>query len=319
MRGLPQPAQLVPLCHFALLLCQSHSALERPDVQLTVFPWDKARGEWRERLTGVVTMEVAHNSPRSRGRVSLSSRHWFDPPVVDFNYLGSARDVDALLWAVRRVREIVALGPLNQTLVRETMPGPGLTDAELRAYIRCGQGGEQHCDASQRVVGHLAGTVQMGDQRESALACVDSRLRVLGVDGLRVADASVMPSLPSGNTHATCMMIGERAAEFLLQRVSGEESSRGQQRRQAEEQQQSQRSVEGGETLWAEVGSWRVVLLALLFAAPLTAGYCCLSLCWSRAGRRSREEELSRSPLLSEQARRGGGGGGDASAAINNE
>ena len=123
------------------------------------------------------------------------------------------------------------------------------------------------------MLGHLAGTVQMGDPFINPYACVDSHLRVIGVDGLRVADASVMPVLPSGNTHATCMMIGERAADFLLQKVEGVERKRG---REEEEQEEGRvKGVWGGEGVWKAMGGWKVVGVALLCAAPLALAYYC--------------------------------------------
>ena len=169
-------------------------------------------------------MELASNNPISRGSVQLHSSQWFDPPHVDVNYLDNPDDVEVLLWAIKRVRQIVAVGPLNGTLVRELVPGLGMSDDELRDYILCGakdyrrmdsDGRGSSCEVEQRVLGHLGGTAQMGNPFTDPFACVDSHLRVIGVEGLRVADASIMPILPSGNTHATCMMIGERAAEVF--------------------------------------------------------------------------------------------------------
>ena len=206
---------------------KSHASLERPNVQLTIFPWDKVAHQWSELLTGVVTMEVATNNPISRGSVRLHSRDWYDPPVVDINYLHNSDDVEVLLWAIKRVRQIVAVEPLNSTLVREVLPGGNRSDAELREYILCGtretRGERAPCSVDQRVLGHLAGTAQMGDPYVDALAVVDRHLRLIGVEGLRVADASIMPVLPSGNTHATCMMIAERAADLLVQAAEGRE------------------------------------------------------------------------------------------------
>ena len=294
---------------------KSHSSLERPNVQLTIFPWDKIQREWKETLTGIVTLEVATNNPISRGRVGLRSAQWYDPPTVDVNYLSNPDDVEVLLWAIKRVREITVVGPLNTTLVRELVPGLGMTDEELRDYIRCGardyRGGKEgkDCDVDQRVLGHLAGTVRMGDPYIDAYACVDAHLRVIGVDGLRVADASIMPVLPSGNTHATCMMIGERAADFLLQAVAGVERSRA-----AEEEEHDMgrvRSVDGGEGMWRAMGGWKVVAAAVLCAAPLTLAYYCYTL------RRSEWEDIDDADDDGEEQKRDGedndvGGGREA-------
>lgn len=111
--------------------------------------------------------------------------------------------------------------PPAAAAARRLIPGAlAQTDAELRDSVECGprqfrQLGRPACDRSELPVNHLAGTCRLG-QPTDRTACVDLELRVLGVSGLRVADASVMPRPPSGNTHATCMMIGERAADFIL-------------------------------------------------------------------------------------------------------
>ena len=106
-------------------------------------------------------------------------------------------------------------------LTAELIPGPyAQSDAELLDSVSCGprqfrQLGRPACDRSELPVNHLAGTCRLG-QRSDRTAVVDLELNVIGVQGLRVADASVMPRPPSGNTHATCMMIGERGADFIL-------------------------------------------------------------------------------------------------------
>ena len=300
---------------------KSHSSLERPNVQLTIFPWDKGvYRKWSDQLTGIVTMEVATNNPISRGSVKLHSADWFDPPVVDINYLHSSDDVEVLLWAIKRVRQIVQVGPLNSTLVRELMPGPGLSDDELRDYVLCGakerHGDRVVCNVDQRVLGHLAGTAQMGDPYVDALAVVDRHLRLIGVDGLRVADASIMPVLPSGNTHATCMMIAERAAEFMMQAAKGKERGRGEEEEEPQGGDEHRgegkepTSAQGDESVWRRMNGWRVLLVVLLIAAPTTLGYYYFTV---RRMRRQLAEEGERRPLLAGQQR----GPAVGSAAIN--
>mmetsp|Transcript_20233 Transcript_20233/g.51526 ORF Transcript_20233/g.51526 Transcript_20233/m.51526 type:complete len:124 (+) Transcript_20233:1-372(+) len=111
--------------------------------------------------------------------------------------------------------------------VSELIPGAHLeSDEQLHDAIACGprqfrQLGRPACDRSELPVNHLAGTCRLGRPTDR-LAVVDLELRVIGVRGLRVADASVMPRPPSGNTHATCMMIGERAADFILREHGGD-------------------------------------------------------------------------------------------------
>lgn len=194
---------------------------EEPDVQLTIHPWDKYGRAWSASYGGIASMEIANNHPRSRGRIALRSNRFDDPPIFEGPYLRDVNDSLALLWALRQVREIARTPPLASMLQAELIPGAqAQSDAELFDQVQCGprqfrQLGRPACDRSELVVNHLAGTCRLGNPKERT-SCVDLELRVLGVSGLRVADASVMPRPPSGNTHATCMMIGERAADFII-------------------------------------------------------------------------------------------------------
>jgi len=192
-----------------------------PDIQLTIHPWDKYGRTWTSSYQGFATMEIANNHPRSRGRVALRSGRFSDPPIFEGVYLSNINDSLALLWAIREVRKIAKLPPLRDILRAELIPGALLTsDKDLLDAIQCGPKqfrslGRPACDRTELPVNHLAGTCRLGDPTDSR-AVVDHRLRVIGVRGLRVADASVMPRPPSGNTHATCMMIGERAAQMII-------------------------------------------------------------------------------------------------------
>jgi choline dehydrogenase len=138
--------------------------------------------------------------PFSTGEVSLRSANPQDKPKIDPNYLSRQADVDALVKAVKLVRDIAntkAFSPLNGG---EMLPGP---DADLANHART-QGS---------TLWHPAGTCRIGHDR---MAVVDPQLRVRGLQGLRVADASVMPTVTSGNTVAGCFMIGEKAADMIL-------------------------------------------------------------------------------------------------------
>jgi choline dehydrogenase len=119
------------------------------------------------------------------------------------------------------LRRILEQSPGAPSGLVELLPGPDVrTHAELTDYVRCGPRQFRHpsmaCERSQLPANHLAGTCKLGDETD-VTAVVDRRLKVLGVRALRVADAAVMPTLPSGNTHATCLMVGERAAAFMLE------------------------------------------------------------------------------------------------------
>jgi len=195
---------------------------DEPDVQLTLHPWDKYGRTWSTTYGGIASLEIANNHPISRGRIALRSARFADAPIFEGPYLANINDSRALIWAVREVRRIAATKPLAHMLTSELIPGPqAYTDSQIHDSIACGpqqfrQLGRSACDRSELPVNHLAGTCRLGHKGDRT-AVVDSELRVLGVSALRVADASVMPRPPSGNTHATCMMIGERAADFLLE------------------------------------------------------------------------------------------------------
>jgi len=198
-------------------LCCQHG--QPVDVQMTLHPYDKY--DWLSNYSGypvpgVLSMEIAFNEPKSRGRVSIASNDSFLPPVFVGPYLTDPSDADTLVWAIREARKIAATAPLVDLILEEVVPGPEYqTDEELKDFIRCGPRKfqpDRGCSRKEQPVNHLAGTSRMGTGPD---AVVDSLLRVHGVDALRVVDASVMPALPSGNPHATVMMLGERAADII--------------------------------------------------------------------------------------------------------
>jgi choline dehydrogenase-like flavoprotein len=141
--------------------------------------------------------------PAGRGSVTLRSADPDVRPLVDPGFLASAADVDAIERGVELCREIAASPAMSEWRGEELFPGPEASSREaVREYIR------ENLTTYQ----HVAGTCKMGID---ALAVVDPELRVNGVQGLRVADASVMPAVVSGNTHAATTMIGERAADLV--------------------------------------------------------------------------------------------------------
>jgi choline dehydrogenase len=142
-------------------------------------------------------------SPHSRGSLRLAGADPLLPPLLDPNYLADNRDLDALVTGLGIVREIGRASALDPWRGEEVLPTPDITDdAALRAYVR----------DSLMTYWHYVGTCRIG---MDDMAVVDERLRVRGIDGLRVADASVIPSIPSANTNATVLAIAERAAELL--------------------------------------------------------------------------------------------------------
>ncbi|QDL12309.1 choline dehydrogenase [Brasilonema octagenarum UFV-E1] len=185
------------------LFFHSEGNLEAPpDVQFffgpDIFvPPGYDRPDWG--FTGVVSLTHFQNI----GSVSLRSSDPKDPPVIRMNYLQSEADVRKLVAGIRLMRQLFQSRAFDEFGGKEVAPGAGVqNDAALEAYIR------ETCSTGH----HQTGTCKMGTD---PMAVVDSELRVHGVKGLRVADASIMPTLVRGNTNAPIIMIGEKAADFI--------------------------------------------------------------------------------------------------------
>jgi choline dehydrogenase-like flavoprotein len=147
-------------------------------------------------------------SPKARGQVWLRSADPTDKPRIITNTLGPPEDLASLLAGMRLAREIAGQSPLRETIVKELKPGPNaVDDEELAADLR----------RRLMLIYHPVGTCRMSDTDEAAV--VDSQLRVHGLEGLRVADASIMPVIPGGNTNAPTIMIAEKAADLIRGRV----------------------------------------------------------------------------------------------------
>ncbi|KAH6628975.1 choline dehydrogenase [Boeremia exigua] len=150
--------------------------------------------------------------PRSRGRITLKSANPDDKPNIDFCYLSDTDGYDqqTLIYTIRASRKLAARSPFKELIKAEIAPGPHLqTDAELAEYNRL----------AHNTVYHPCGTAKMGDVENDPLAVVDPALRVRGIKGLRVADASVFPVITSINPMLTVLAIGERAAELIAEDV----------------------------------------------------------------------------------------------------
>jgi choline dehydrogenase len=198
--GLPSPG--LPACQ-THLFWRSRPGLPVPDIQPIHFmvpmyePWMEGPENGFTLLGGMVR-------PVSRGRLRLSGPAPEDPVALDPNILACEADFESLVAAVDLCRRIGAADALRDWGVAERYPGPSVeTPGGVRDYVR----------ATAITYHHQVGTCKIGSEEA---AVVDPRLRVHGIDGLRVADASVMPTVTTGNTNAPSIMIGERAAEFML-------------------------------------------------------------------------------------------------------
>jgi choline dehydrogenase len=187
---------------------RSDPRLERPDLQFNFSVWSFAE---RNRIGAVphpfpgFTVSAVHLRPEARGTVRLKSPDPLAAPSIRFNFLKTRYDIDALTAGMRLARNIIRQPALAPYVAEELVPGPAVeSDADFEAAIR--RYGISNL--------HPVGTCHMGtDDR----AVCDPRLRVHGIGGLRVADASIMPSVPAGNTNAPSIMIGEKAADMILE------------------------------------------------------------------------------------------------------
>jgi len=175
-----------------------------PDIQCHFIP-AQVVNHARTRLDGDgVTLHACCLRPQSRGEIRLASADPLQPAVIDPNYLAFDYDLKILIEGIRRGREILAAPAFKPWLGEERLPGAALqSDAELEGFIR----------ATAETEYHPVGTCKMGSD---VMAVVDERLCVHGIERLRVIDASIMPTLISGNTNAPTIMIAEKGAEMML-------------------------------------------------------------------------------------------------------
>lgn len=181
--------------------------LERPDAQCLFQPTTIFARPWfpgvRPAAPDVVAMACVLLRPESRGWVKLASVDPFAAPRILNNVLGTENDRAFFRRIVRQIREIWATSPLSDVLTGEVSPGQAVqTDAEIDAWAR---------DATNTAL-HPVGSCAMGT---GDMAVCDAKLQVRGIEGLRIADASVMPRIVGGNTNAACIMIGEKAADLI--------------------------------------------------------------------------------------------------------
>ena len=187
---------------------RSGSGVEYPDIQFHFLPL-AVRYDGKE-SAGSHGFQI-HAGPmrsRSRGEVVLKSADPEDPPRIRFNYMSCESDWIEFRKCVRLAREIVAQPALAPFAGEEIQPGNGFQkDSEIDSFVR------QHAESAF----HPCGTCRMGAS-DDPRAVVDPECRVIGVDGLRVADSSVFPRITNGNTNAPSIMVGEKAADHILER-----------------------------------------------------------------------------------------------------
>jgi len=205
--GLPSILAVSPsLVH---IFWKSEAHLSRPDLEFACAP-----ASFREGVVGLLdkhpglTLGIWQERPESLGSCHIKSSNVLEAPVIQPNYLTHETDQKALIGGMRLARRLFRSKALGKYLDAETSPTPNLqSDEELLNFAR----------QKGTTVYHMMGTARMGP-RSSPGTVVDAELRVHGFEGLRVCDASIMPSMPSANTNASTLMIAEKAADLILGR-----------------------------------------------------------------------------------------------------
>ncbi|MDO8801903.1 GMC family oxidoreductase [Phenylobacterium sp.] len=194
--------------------CKSRPDLAGPDIQFHILPasqnLEKAMTEGKMELDGAPGLTIApcQVRPESRGSIHIKSADPSVYPAITPNYLSDPLDQEVAVAGLKWARKIAAQPALSRYIDHEMLPGPDFTNDEaLLGYARM----------AGSTIYHPVGTCQMGS---GPMGVVDAQLRVRGVEGLRVVDASVMPRLVSGNTNAPTIMIAEKAADMVLGRVA---------------------------------------------------------------------------------------------------
>jgi choline dehydrogenase len=191
---------------------KSFEGLDAPDLQCVFTPGSYQQGKTYvlDEYPGMTAGAWPHR-PQSSGHVRARSTDVFVDPVIQPNYLADPNDRRVMLGGMRLVRRMLSTPQLAPYVERETLPGPEVTtDDELLDFAR----------RNGSTCYHLIGTARMGPATDP-MAVVDDRLLVHGLAGLRVVDASIMPSMISANTYATTLMIAERASDLIRGRIAG--------------------------------------------------------------------------------------------------
>ncbi|VDC30751.1 choline dehydrogenase [Pseudogemmobacter humi] len=193
----------------ACAFIRSRAGIEYPDIQYHFLPI-AVRYDGKAAAGGHgFQVHVGPMRSKSRGSVTLRSARPEDAPVIRFNYMSDPGDWEDFRACVRLTREIFAQGPMAPFVKAEIQPGPGVqTDDEIDAFIR------DHAESAY----HPCGTARMG-RRDDPMAVVDPECRVIGVEGLRLADSSIFPQVTNGNLNGPSIMTGEKAADHILGRA----------------------------------------------------------------------------------------------------
>jgi len=189
---------------------KSDPALDRPDIQFHIQPFSADNPADGPHRFSAFTASVLQLRPESAGYLELTSASMDDYPKIHPNYLATKTDCDTLVRGIKIARKICNTDPLKSMITEEFNPGPSIADNDDDAILDWAR-------SHSTTIYHPTGTCKMGQDK---MAVVDERLRVHGIKGLRVADASIMPVITSGNTNAPAIMIGEKTAHMVLEDAS---------------------------------------------------------------------------------------------------
>jgi choline dehydrogenase len=185
---------------------KTREGLESPDaaIAMTPFLYESEDGHLKISKKRGVTLNINVLRSESIGSIHIQSKNPETPPAIRFNFMSSVYDKEGTVAAIRKARELFSTSPLAEAVGEEIAPGKQCqTDEDLITWIK----------NNAETTYHPVGTCKMGND---PFAVVDNELRVHGVSGLRIADASIMPTLTSGNTNAPSIMIGEKCAIMIL-------------------------------------------------------------------------------------------------------
>lgn len=186
---------------------KTRADLATPDIQFHVQPWSADKPSEGPHKFSAFTASVLQLRPESAGHLELRSASMEDHPAIHPNYLATKTDCDTIVEGIKIARKIADMPPLKGVITQEHAPGEGVAEDDYDAILHWAR------DTATTIY-HPTGTCKMG---KDPMAVVDPRLKVHGIEGLRVADASIMPIIVSGNTNAPAMMIGEKASDMILE------------------------------------------------------------------------------------------------------
>ena len=186
---------------------RTRDELETPDIQFHLQPFSTDKVGTGTHPFDAFTASVLQLRPESAGHLELRSANPEDHPVIHPNYLATPLDQQTIVSGIKIARKIAQVEPAKSEIIEEYAPGKVIAEDDDEAILNWAR------DTATTIY-HPTGTCKMGSDSQ---AVVDSRLRVHGCEGLRVADASIMPTIVSGNTNAPAIMIGERASDFILE------------------------------------------------------------------------------------------------------